>query len=129
MRRLALLVSLALTVPGAALAQAAALAVTIDQSERVTVSRPMKEVVVGNPGMVEVSVLDEHHLLLTGRAYGVTNLVVSDAAGRPIMARQLVVQAPDQGRVSVWRGSEVSNYACVGKCELSKPVAATPVAP
>jgi Flp pilus assembly secretin CpaC len=117
MRRLAALVLLAAALPGAALAQA--LSVTIDQAQRITISRPAKDVIVGNPAMVDVAILDEHHLLLTGKAYGVTNLLVTDALGRAILSRQMIVSAPEQNRVSVYRGASVTSYACSGKCERS----------
>jgi Flp pilus assembly secretin CpaC len=122
MRRLIALALLAATLPGAAMAQA--LSVTIDQAQRITISRPAKDVIVGNPALVDVAILDEHHLLLTGKAYGLTNLVVTDALGREILQRQMVVSAPEANRVSVYRGSEVTSYACAGKCERAATEAA-----
>lgn len=115
MRRLALLLSIATLSPAAALA--AALSVGIDHAERVTVSRPVKDVMVGNPMIADVAILDSHHLLITGRAYGVTNLLVTDANGRPVISREVVVSAVDANRVSVYRGPDVYNYACNAKCE------------
>jgi Flp pilus assembly secretin CpaC len=115
MRRLAVLALIAATLPGAAMAQA--LTVTIDQAQRLTISRPAKDVIVGNPALVDVAILDEHHLLLTGKAYGVTNLVVTDPLGREILQRQMIVSAPEQNRVTVYRGADASSYACAGKCE------------
>ncbi|MBS0410071.1 MAG: pilus assembly protein N-terminal domain-containing protein [Proteobacteria bacterium] len=119
MRRLAALVLLTAALPGMALAQA--LSVTIDQAQRLTISRPAKDVIVGNPAMVDVAILDEHHLLLTGKSYGVTNLLVTDALGRAIVSRQMIVSPPEQNRVSVYRGGNVTSYACSGKCERSAP--------
>lgn len=116
MRRLAVLLSIAVLSPlGAALA--APLSVNIDQAERVTVSRAVKDVIVGNPMIADVAVLDPHHLLVTGKAYGVTNILVMDAGGRTLISRSLVVGSADQGRVSVYRGPDVYNYACNAKCE------------
>jgi Flp pilus assembly secretin CpaC len=117
MRRLAALAltAAAALLPAVALAQA--LTVTIDQAQRLTISRPAKDVIVGNPALVDVAILDEHHLLLTGKAYGVTNLVVTDPLGREILQRQMIVSAPEQNRVTVYRGADASSYACAGKCE------------
>lgn len=117
MRRLAALalIAAAAVLPSVSMAQA--LTVTIDQAQRLTISRPAKDVIVGNPALVDVAILDEHHLLLTGKAYGMTNLVVTDPLGREILQRQMVVQAPEQNRVTVYRGAEASSYACAGKCE------------
>ncbi len=115
MRRLAILMTLASLTPAAALAQS--LAVNIDQASRVTTSHAVKDVIVGNPMVADAVILDQHHLLVTGRAYGVTNLMVTDASGRTVLNRQLVVTAPDHNRVSVYRGPDVYNYACNAKCE------------
>lgn len=126
MRRLAVpaLIAAAALLPGICMAQA--LTVTIDQAQRLTISRPAKDVIVGNPALVDVAILDEHHLLLTGKAYGVTNLVVTDPLGREILQRQMIVSAPEQNRVTVYRGAEASSYACAGKCE--RAAAETPAA-
>lgn len=119
MRRLAVLLSItllsSLAAPAAVLA--APLAVNIDQAERVVVSHPVKDVIVGNPMIADVAVLDPHHLLITGKSYGVTNILVTDTGGRTVMSRSLVVGSADQGRVSVYRGADVYNYACNAKCE------------
>ena len=115
MRRLAILMTIAALAPSAALAQS--IAVNIDQAQRVTTSHAVKDVIVGNPMVADAIILDQHHLLVTGRSYGVTNLMVTDAAGRTVLNRQLVVTAPDYNRVSVYRGPDVYNYACNAKCE------------
>ncbi len=119
MRRLAVLLSIVvlspLTLPVAALA--APLSVNIDEAQRVTVSHTVKDVIVGNPMIADVAVLDPHHLLVTGKSYGVTNILVTDANGRAVISRQLVVGSADQGRVSIYRGPDVYNYACNAKCE------------
>jgi hypothetical protein len=114
MRRLVIALAIAVC-PAAALAQS--LMVNIDQSARITLPRPAHDVIIGNPLMADVTVLDERHILLMGKAYGVTNLLITDQAGRSIMNRQVVISAPDSNRVSVYRGGDVYNYACASKCE------------
>lgn len=114
MRRLVIALAIAVC-PAAALAQS--LMVNIDQSARITLSRPAHDVIVGNPMMADVTVLDERHILLQGKSYGVTNLLVTDQSGRAIMNRQVVISAPDTNRVSIYRGPDVYNYACANKCE------------
>jgi hypothetical protein len=115
MRRLSLALIVAVFAPVAALAQS--LAVNIDQAARITLTRPAGDVVVGNPGIADVTVLDARHLMLTGKAYGVTNLMVADQAGHTIFSRQVVVSAPDVNRISLYRGPDVYNFACSPRCE------------
>jgi len=115
MRRLVLMLMLAAAAPSGAVA--GSLAVNIDQGARVTLSKPAHDVMVGNPAIVDVTVLDERHLMVLGKSYGVTNIMVADNTGRTIFSRQVVVSAPDDNRVSVYRGADVYNYACAPRCE------------
>lgn len=100
---------------GSALAQG--LPVRIDQATRVALSAPARDVVIGNPSVADVTIIDGRNLLVMGKAYGVTNIVVLDARGRTILDRQIVVSASDEGRVSFFRGPDVYNYACSPRCE------------
>ena len=115
MRRTAIALAAALLAPISA--AAAPIWVNIDQAQRITITRAAHDVVVGNPMIADVTVLDDHHVLVMGKAYGVTNLMINDREGRVIMNEQLTISAPDQNRVSVYRGPDVSNYACANKCE------------
>lgn len=115
-RHLALLAALSvLTWAGGAVAQG--LTVRIDQATRVALSAPARDVVIGNPSVADVTILDARNLLVMGKGYGVTNIVVIDARGRTILDRQIVVSASDDGRVSFYRGPDVYNYACAPRCE------------
>lgn len=100
---------------GSALAQG--LPVRIDQATRVALSAPARDVVIGNPSVADVTIIDGRNLLVMGKAYGVTNIVVLDARGRTILDRQIVVSASDEGRISFYRGPDVYNYACSPRCE------------
>ena len=93
MRKLALALA-----PAAALA--ASLGVPLDQSMFVTLPAPAHTGVIGNPAIADVSVADQRHLIITGKGQGVTNLVVTDAAGRAIFDREIVVggQSGDRNR-------------------------------
>jgi hypothetical protein len=106
---------LALALSGAAWAQS--LPVRIDQATRISLSAPARDVVIGNPSVADVTVIDGRNLLIMGRGYGVTNLVVLDARGRTILDRQIIVSASDEGRISFYRGLDVYNYACAPRCE------------
>jgi hypothetical protein len=98
-------------------AVAQSLSVNIDQATRITLSRPAHDVIMGNPMTADVTILDSRHIVLTGKSYGVTNLLINDDAGRPIMNRQVVVSAPDVNRISLYRGPDVYNFACSPRCE------------
>lgn len=118
---LAAAVAAVLTLVSTAAAQP--LAVHLDQSTRVTLPSAARDVVVGNPAIADVAVLDGHNILVLGKSYGVTSLMVTDVRGRTILNTQVVVSAADDGRVSFYRGPQVQTYACAQRCEA---VVATP---
>lgn len=105
-------------------AQAETLSVPIDQSARLILPAGAQNVMVGNPAIADVNVLDSHSAVLLGRAYGVTNLLITDARGRVLLDRQVVVAAPQSDHVTMFRGGTaasppgVVNYACAAeRCE------------
>ncbi len=116
MRRLPLAaLAFALALAGPALAES--LQVRIDQAARLVLSSPARDVIVGNPAVADVTIIDGRSLIVTGKGYGVTNLIVVDRAGRTIVDRQVVVSGPEGGQVSFYRGASVYNYSCSPRCE------------
>ncbi|MDH4384987.1 MAG: pilus assembly protein N-terminal domain-containing protein [Caulobacter sp.] len=124
MRRpaLAILAVLLLAAP----AHAQSLTVPVDRAVRIGLSASAKDVAVGNPAIADVTVMDERNILILGKAYGTTNVVVLDRSGRLILDRVVNVTAPDTGRISVYKGATPSHYACSPRCELTTSTGATP---
>lgn len=121
---LALAVASAFATVAIAQSQAAySLSVPIDQSARIVLPAGTQNVMIGNPSVADVNVLDAGSAILLGRSYGVTNLLITDGRGRVLMNRQVVVSAPDLNRVTLYRGpggqptARVENYACAPRCE------------
>jgi hypothetical protein len=116
----ALVLALGTAVPSLA---AGGLTVPVDQSAAVTLPAGAQSVMIGNPAIADVNMLDTRTAVVLGRGYGVTNLLVIDGRGRTLMDRQIVVSAPDVNRVSVFRRSsdtlrpDVSNFSCSPRCE------------
>ena len=107
---------LAAAVPGAAQAQSQALNVEIDQSARIQLRGQAGSVIVGNPQIADVTVVDANTLFVTGKGYGVTEVVVVDGLGRTLFQSQVIVAGGDVGRVRVWRGAQVTEMACSASC-------------
>ena len=114
MRSLALASILALA-PVAALA--ASLGVPLNQSVLVSLPGPAHNVFLGNPAVADVTMSDQRHAVVTGKAGGVTNLIITDDRGRTIFDRQIVVSAGSGDRVSLINGGNVISYACAPSCE------------
>jgi hypothetical protein len=109
MRSLALASILALALAPAAV-MAASLGVPLNQS-------PAHNVFLGNPTVADVAMSDQRHVVVTGKAGGVTNLIVTDLRGRKIFDRQIVVGATAGDRVELINGGNVISYACAPTCE------------
>lgn len=90
--------------------------VLIDQATLVRLERPAAEIVVGNPSIADVSVQSGKVLVVTGKSFGETNLIVMDADGKVIVNRRLIVQEPRTGFVTVYKGAARQTLHCAPNC-------------
>ena len=90
--------------------------VLIDQASLVKLDRPAAEIVVGNPSIADVSVQSGKVLVVTGKSFGETNLVVLDADGKTIVSKNLIVSEPRVGFVTVYRGISRQTVHCAPYC-------------
>lgn len=115
----ALPLALLLALTAASPLAAETLTVAIDHSMRLPVAGGAASVVVGNPQVADVTVVDSHTVYVSGRGYGETDVVVLDGAGRTLFSGDIMVGAPNTGRVSVYRGSARTDLACAPGCAVS----------
>jgi hypothetical protein len=119
---LCLTIILALLATGAAAsakaqnAEANDVIVLIDQASLLKLDRPAAEIVVGNPSIADVSVQSGKVLIITGKSFGETNLIVIDADGKMITNRRLIVQEPRTGFVTLYKGSVRQTLHCAPHC-------------
>ncbi len=120
-RLVALLASAAvLFSPAVGTAQSGSMNVEIDQAQRVQLRGPAGSVIVGNPEIADVTVVDANTLYITGKGYGVTEIVAVDTIGRTVFQSQVIVTAGSgSGRVRVWRGGQATEMACAASCSPS----------
>ena len=104
---------------GAAAAQSAPLSIEIDHSQRVQLRGAAGSVIVGNPAIADVTVVDASTLFITGKGYGVTEVVAVDAIGRTVFHNQVIVTGGSTGSVRVWRGARATEMACAASCAPS----------
>ena len=102
------------------------LRVDIDQTARIQLRAPAGSVIVGNPEIADITVVDANTLFVTGKGYGVTEIVAVDSHGRTVFQSQIVVSAGDSGQVRVWRGSQVTEMACGTTCSPTARSTGTP---
>ena len=119
--RVLLLLALAGAAPAATLAAPASappamLTVTIDQAKVAQLPAGTRTLVVGNPAIADVTMLKGGAaMVVTGKGYGLTNLIALDAQGNIIDEKSIAVEAAKAVLV-VQRGSERESYWCNPVC-------------
>jgi len=93
--------------------------VIVNQAKIVKLARPADTIVIGNPAIADASVQDSTTIVLTGRGFGVTNLVVLDKDGNPIVDEQVTVSRSTPNSVRVYRRASVQTLSCTPFCESS----------
>ncbi len=91
--------------------------VTVDRAKIFRISRPARTVIVGNPSIADATIEDERTLVLTGRSFGVTNLIILDDKGDLIVDHTIVVRSHEANTVRIYRRSSRETYACAPVCE------------
>ena len=119
LRRSYAIAGLALAVATAASAQSRNLTVEIDRAQRVQLNGVASSVLVGNPQIADVTVVDANTLFIVGKGYGVTEVVAVDGVGRTLFQREVVVTGGATGSVRVWRGAQATEMACAASCAPS----------
>lgn len=91
--------------------------VTVDQAKVVKLPEKAQTVIVGNPGIADVSVQKNGVMVVTGKSFGVTNLIALDGNGA-LLAESLVrVRAASDSILTVQRGLERESYSCTPTCQ------------
>lgn len=116
---LAALALTALAVAGPVLAQSAPMSVGIDRSQRISLRGSVTSVIVNNPQIADVTVVDANTLVIQGKGYGQTEVMAVDAIGRVLFQNQIVVSGGQAGSLRVWRGGKATEMACAATCSPS----------
>jgi hypothetical protein len=106
-------------------AGAETIVVTIDQAKLARVPPRTATLVVGNPLIADVSVQAGGTLVITGKGYGVTNLIALDPNGGKIYEKLVRVRGPAEN-VVVYRGMTRESYICEPNCERRITLGDTP---
>jgi Flp pilus assembly secretin CpaC len=120
------LAALALSLALAPAAAADPFTVKVDQTVTLKISAPANSVVIGNATVADVAVYDARTLLITGKAFGSTNLTVLDRSGNTIYTNQIIVGGEDQTGLTIVRGQGTYSYSCVDKCRATPMVGDAP---
>ncbi|MCM5554373.1 pilus assembly protein N-terminal domain-containing protein [Pleomorphomonas sp. NRK KF1] len=117
--RSALLAAVVIGTVGAPVASGAAdmVKVELDQARIYRLAAPASTIVIGNPAIADATLQDAQTLIVTGRAYGQTNLIVLDEQGETITDVQLAVLAATENLVTVYKGAKRQSLSCLPDCQ------------
>ena len=108
---------------GAASAQEGRLELFVNHAKIVKLAEPAATVIIGNDAIADATVKDATTLVLTGRAFGTTNLVILDEAGEPIVDERLIVRKDEGDTVRVFRPGgdtvNLSEFQCSPVCAIA----------
>lgn len=91
--------------------------VNVNMARILRISAPAATVIVGNPAIADVTIQDPTTLILTGKSYGQTNLIVLDSTGEPIADTMLEVVQMQAGITTVYQGQNRTSLACSPICQ------------
>lgn len=94
------------------------LRVYMDHARVLRLERPVSKVIVGNAKVADATVADATTIVLTGRNFGTTNLVLLDADGNAIVDERILVSIDEGNTVRVFRQTDRSVLSCTPNCEV-----------
>jgi hypothetical protein len=98
-------------------ALAADVSVILDQAKLLKLPDKVSTIVVGNPLIADVSLQPGGLMVVTGKGFGMTNLMALDRAGNVLMEKSVEVKGPTGDVVVLYRGVERETYSCTPICE------------
>lgn len=113
----ALAIASTLLTPMVAMAESAPVSVKVNMARILRINAPAATVIIGNPGIADAAIQDPQTLVLTGKSYGQTNLIVLDAQGNPIADTIIEVVQEQAGLVTVYLGNKRTSLACEPVCQ------------
>lgn len=91
--------------------------VNVNMARILRINASAATVIVGNPGVADVTIQDPQTLILTGKSYGQTNLIVLDKDGNPIADTLIEVVQMQAGVMTVYQGSARTSLSCAPVCQ------------
>jgi len=105
----------------ASVARAESTVIHLNQSRRIVLRGVAANIIVGDPTVADVSLIDSHSVILLGKAYGATDVLVMDRGGRTLLDDHVMVAGPESGVVTLHRGINAVEYSCSPRCQALSP--------
>lgn len=96
-----------------------AVSVQVDNAKVIRLPEKTQTVVVGNPMIADITLQKNGVVVLTGKSFGITNLIALDGKGAMLAESTISVQAPQASIITVQRGLDRESYSCTPNCQPS----------
>ncbi len=93
--------------------------VQVDNAKVIRLPEKTQTVVVGNPMIADITLQKNGVVVLTGKSFGITNLIALDGRGAMLAESTISVQAPQASIITVQRGLDRESYSCTPNCQPS----------
>jgi Flp pilus assembly secretin CpaC len=107
---------LLLGLPASPVQAADDLVVRYDQSQLLRMPRAVSEIIIGNPSIADVSVQSGNMLVITGKTFGITNIIALDVDKNVIQDQRVVVERDERGILNVSRAGQRQSFSCTPNC-------------
>jgi len=101
------------------LAVDAGVMVNVNMARILRLNAPAATVVIGNPGIADATIQDPMTLILTGKSYGQTNLIILDSTGNAIADTLVEVVQQEADLMTVYEGNSRTTMICSPVCQPS----------
>ncbi len=91
--------------------------VELDYARVIKLDRPVSRVIIGNASIADAAVSDSQTIILTGKRFGTTNLVILDEDGNAIVDERILVSLEDKNTLQVYRQADREVLSCTPNCE------------
>ena len=97
-------------------AAAADMIVKIDQSALLRLPRPAADIIIGNPNIADVAIQGGNLLVVTGKSFGISNIIIMDADRNIIQDQRIMVERDVDKIVHVQKGTQRQSWNCTPQC-------------
>ncbi|MEM7620710.1 MAG: pilus assembly protein N-terminal domain-containing protein [Pseudomonadota bacterium] len=93
--------------------------VHVDQARLLELERSGSVIILGNPSIADIAMQSGKLMVITGKSFGRTNLIVLDNEKKVIYSADLTVIGSRKNVVSVYMGSARRSFTCTPNCQTT----------
>ena len=109
--------------------QADYLKISLDHARILKLDRSVSKVIIGTDQIADATVADPRTIVLTGKGFGTTNLVLLDSDGNAIVDERIIVALDEAKTIRVYRQTDRAIMSCAPNCESKTIGGSTTAAP